>query len=81
MKSIKLKPDEITSIDIENLLQLVFEDAEGCSEDYKANKSDFNTGLAQAYTEILEIFDDWMKITGLEATNLDIHQWIKEHLI
>lgn len=75
---IKVDGKKIEMNDIAELLEDVMAHAESVSSTYDA-KSDFSQGMAQAYSEMLNMIGNWSKSKKL-SLNINLEDWAVKHL-
>lgn len=75
---------EIDKEQVEYLIERIFDYAESCASEYQNKKNDgqptvFEQGLAQAYTEVLDVVRNWGVEIGVEISP-DLEKYATEHL-
>jgi len=80
MARVELKNrDAIPAGEVERFVNRVLEKAEYHAEKNAENKGDFNQGVAQGYTEILDVITFWLEDNFADAT-IDLSEWAVKNL-
>lgn len=75
---------EVDKEQVEYLIERITGYAESCASEYQKKKEDgqptsFEQGLAQAYTEVLDVIRNWGIETGIDISP-DLEKFATDHL-
>lgn len=76
--NIKISAETIVPDDLSDLLEDIMLHAKSVAENYDS-KSDFSQGMAQAYSEMLDMIANWSKNKNIPL-NIDLADWAVKHL-
>ena len=63
----------VTVEDIKQLFQWILSEAQSARDEFRANKGDqFNQGMAQAYTEVMDNLHIWCEAYDVDAESEDL---------
>ena len=80
MARVELKNrDAIPAGEVERFVNRVLEKAESVATEYAQNKGDFQQGIAQGYSEVLDVITFWLEDNFAEAT-VDLSEWAVKNL-